>query len=332
MKIRRRHVLSGALAIGVSLFLAAGSALPAQAASLHISDPVTFAVDDTIGVQSRYAALVDLSTGRVVAGRNQDEKMNPASMTKVMTLLVACEHLTDLSAPVTITQDAIDIAANAGLTRVGFVAGETVTMADLLYGTILPSGADACIMLGRALAGSDTAFVALMNEKAAALGLTSTHFVNCTGMTADGHLTTCAEMAVILQAAMENPIARTILCTPRYTTTATAQHPSGIPISNLFLSRMSSRDIPGTCLAAKTGYTRAAMCCAASYFVSSTGRTYICVTGYAPTAVQAVTGQALLYNVYANAAFEGTLYPLLASIGYPGATLDTGNTAASVQQ
>ena len=86
------------------------------------------------------------------------------------------------------------------------------------------------------------------------------------------------------------------------------------------------------CLAAKTGYTRAAMCCAASYFVSSTGRTYICVTGYAPTAVQAVTDQALLYNVYANAAFEGTLYPLLASIGYPGATLDTGNTAASVQQ
>ena len=87
-----------------------------------------------------------------------------------------------------------------------------------------------------------------------------------------------------------------------------------------------------TCLAAKTGYTRAAMCCAASYFVSSTGRTYICVTGYAPTAVQAVTDQALLYNVYANAAFEGTLYPLLASIGYPGATLDTENTAASVQQ
>lgn len=332
MKIQSKQFLSGALAVCASLFLAAGSALPARAASLHVSDPVTFAVDDAIGVKSQYAALVDLSTGRVVAGRNQDTQMNPASMTKVMTLLVACEHLTDLTAPVTITQDAIDAAANAGLTRVGFVAGETVTMADLLYGTILPSGADACITLGRTIAGSDEAFVSLMNEKAAALGLTATHFANCTGETAEGHLTTCAEMAVILQAAMENPIARTILTTAKYKTTATPQHPSGIALSNLFLSRMASRDIPGTCLAAKTGYTRAAMCCAASYFVSSTGRTYICVTGHAPTAVQAVTDQAVLYNFYCNAAFEGTLYPLLASIGYPGAVLTTEETAAAVQE
>lgn len=322
-KLKIRRFFAGVLGIGTALALAVGAPVPAQAASLHISDPVTFSVDDSLGVQSQYVSLVDLSTGRVVVGKNQDEQMNPASMTKVMTLLVACEHLTDLTAPVAISQDAIDIAASTGLTRVGFVAGEVVTVADLLYGTILPSGADAAIMLGRTVAGSDENFVALMNQKAAELGLTSTHFVNCTGMTAEGHLTTPSEMAVILQAAMENDIARTILTTQHYTTTATTQHPSGIALTNQFLSRMSARTIPGTCLAAKTGYTRAAMCCAASCFVSSTGRTYICVTGHAPTAVQAVEDQAQLYRFYCNAAFENTLYPLLASIGYPGAILDS---------
>ena len=295
------------LSAGLSVSLAVSFPSFRADAAVSFQTDVYSADASASGIQSEYAVVTDADSGRIVAGKNQDAVINPASMTKIMTLLVACEHVTDLSAPVTISQDAIDIATVTGLSRVGFVAGETVTVADLLYGTILPSGADAAIMLGRYVAGSDDAFVALMNEKAAELGLTSTHFANCHGMTAEGHYTTCTEMAEILAAAEENETALKVLSTMTYTTTPTVQHPSGIEVENLFLSRMSSRSIPGTLVGAKTGYTRAAMCCAASCFVSQSGKHYICVTAHAPSALQAVSDQALLYNLYANADYETSL-------------------------
>lgn len=124
-------------------------------------------------------------------------------MTKVMTLLVAAENLPDLDAAFTMTQAIIDPLYLAGASMAGFVNGETVTMRDLLYGAVVPSGAEATEALAQAVAGSEEAFVAMMNEKAAALGLTNTHFMNTSGLHDENHYSTVREIALILQAALE---------------------------------------------------------------------------------------------------------------------------------
>ena len=115
-------------------------------------------------VNANFAILVDADAGLVVAEKNGNAKMYPASMTKVMTLLVACEHITDLSEKLEITQDIVDYVKKEGASNCGFKAGEQVTMLDLLYGLILPSGADAALALVRRIAGSEEQFVALMNQ------------------------------------------------------------------------------------------------------------------------------------------------------------------------
>ena len=103
-------------------------------------------------------------------------------MTKVMTALVACEQITDWDATFTMTQAIIDPLFLSDATMAGFVNGEEVSMTDLVYGALLPSGAEATEALAQTIAGSTEGFVALMNEKAAELGLTNTNFVNSAGI------------------------------------------------------------------------------------------------------------------------------------------------------
>ena len=99
-----------------------------------------------------------------------------------MTLLVAVEQLKDLDEKITITDEMLAGLAEANASVAGFVSGETVSVRDLFYGLMLPSGADACVALAVRIAGSEEAYVELMNERAAELGLTQTHFVNTTGL------------------------------------------------------------------------------------------------------------------------------------------------------
>lgn len=292
-------VLSLTLALAVSLVLPAAS-IRAQA---FVRDEGTYVLPDEIpNFASDYAVLVQTDTGRIVASKNSDQRINPASMTKVMTLLVACEHITNLDDPVTITQDEIDYAYTNGCTRAGFVAGEQTTVRNLLFGLILPSGADAAVALARYIGGTDENFVAMMNTKAAELGLQNTHFANCVGLTDPAHYTTCEDMAVIMTAAVTNPTAFGVLSAQNYTISGTPQHPQGIALTNLFLQRMSGQPLlPGTCYSAKTGYTQAAGNCAASFFLSSqTGHPYICVTAHSSSSQQCVIDQLILYAVYAG--------------------------------
>lgn len=219
-------------------------------------------------------------------------------MTKVMTLLVASERVKNLSATYTITQDILDYCAEHDCSTIGFEAGEKVTVMDLLWGTILPSGADAAIALGRYVAGSDAAFVALMNEKAQALGLSNTHFTSCVGLYDPGHFTTPNDMAVIMDAATKNQIALTVLATPQYTTVPTTYHPNGITVKNLFLSRIAPLSKPGIVIGAKTGYINQSKYCAVSYFISSTGVPYICVTGGADSSMNAVYDHQKIYRAF----------------------------------
>lgn len=252
-------------------------------------------------VNANFAILVDADAGLVVAEKNGSAKMYPASMTKVMTLLVACEHITDLSEKLEITQDIVDYVKKEGASNCGFKAGEQVTMLDLLYGLILPSGADAALALVRRIAGSEEQFVALMNQKAQQLGISATtHFTNCTGLYNDNHYSTAEDMAIIMRAAAQNSVAATILTTRSYTTQANNKRTTGLSFSNLFLKRIDTQTTGGQVNFAKTGYVAKAGNCAVSYFTAASGRHYICVTGKTSGAWNVVSAHAALYSQYAK--------------------------------
>lgn len=285
--------LGGATLLGNSF-----SSIEAEA-SVYTQSAYTQTIPDTVA-GSNYAILINQATGEVVAQKNGDAVMYPASMTKVMTILVAAEHVTNLADTVVITQDIIDYCKANDCSTVGFTAGETVTVMDLMWGTILPSGADAAIALGRYVAGSDDAFVAMMNEKAASLGLQNTHFTNCIGLYDANHYTTCNDMAAIMNAATQNQLALTVLATQNYTTTPTAYHPYGVSLTNLFLQRFNSLSTSGVIFAAKTGYISESKYCAVSYYIAESGTPYICVTGMTTSAWNAVYDHQAIYTVYAQ--------------------------------
>lgn len=250
-------------------------------------------------VTSTYALLVDWDTRTAIAQRGASQRINPASMTKILTLLVAAEHVTDLDDTFTITRDITDYSYSNGCSAVGFDDGETVTVRDLMYGTILPSGADAAAGLAFYVSGSLEGFVELMNQKLEQLGLSDTaHFTNCVGLYNENHYCTLYDMAEILAAAVENELCREVLSAHIYTTSSTAQHPEGLEISNWFLRRIEDKDTHGTVLCAKTGYVAESGSCAASYSISNNGKQYICVTADAHSSWRCIYDQVAIYQEY----------------------------------
>ena len=250
-------------------------------------------------VLSTYALLVDLDNNTVVAQRNANDRMIPASMTKILTVLVAAEHVTDLDDTFTITREITDYSYSNDCSAVGFGDGETVTVRDLLYGTVLPSGADAAAGLAFYVSGSLEGFVDLMNEKLDELGLSDTaHFTNCVGLYDENHYCTPYDMAVILKAAVENELCREVLSAHTYTTSPTEQHPEGITISNWFLRRIEDKETNGEVVCAKTGYVAQSGSCAASYEVTDSGKHYICVTADTYSSWRCIYDHVAIYQEY----------------------------------
>ena len=246
------------------------------------------AVMDDSRLDAEYGLLMDMDSGKVVASRKGDSRIYPASMTKIMTMIVCCEQIEDMSARVSVSGDAIAAAYVEGASCAGFTAGEQVTVLDLLYGVALPSGADATGTLARYVAGSEAAFVRLMNTKAGEMGLKNTKFVNASGLHHDDHYTTPREMAAIMAYAMDIELCRTILSATTYTSTSTPQHPDGVVMYSTGFSRMSATKFGSAqIVATKTGYTDEARFCFASYAETDSGGRYVLITAcgsdrYAP--------------------------------------------------
>lgn len=192
-----------------------GIQLPSATKSGTYAYPTAAATDISgdSGLVSAAAALIDVTNGKAVAGKNGNTKIYPASMTKVMTLLVACENATDPTALLTVTDEMVakyktTEGASVAMT---WQAGYQVTVEDALYMVIYESDTYACWLLAEHVAGSEEAFVRKMNERASSLGLSGTHFENCTGLFHDNHYTTCFDMAAIMAAAMNNAAATKVL-------------------------------------------------------------------------------------------------------------------------
>ncbi|MCR5509511.1 MAG: serine hydrolase [Lachnospiraceae bacterium] len=252
-------------------------------------------------VMSDYAVLIDADEGTVVAAKDADIRIYPASMTKILTVLVAAEHVTDLDDLYMMDISITDYVYKHDCSAVGFSLGERVTVRDLMYGTILPSGADAALALAEYVAGSEELFVDMMNDKIEELGLSDTaHFTNCIGVYDDDHYCTLTDMAMIMKAAVENDLARQIMNTRIYTTSSTEEHPDGIEISNWFIRRIEDKDVHGKVMCAKTGFVNESGCCAASYQISNEGKHYICVTGNAWSAWRCIYDHVAMYDAYTN--------------------------------
>ena len=231
---------------------------------------------------SKHAILLDAQSGQVLARKRANEQTAPASLTKMMTVLLAIETLPDLDEPVTLPEEIFPALYGADASMAGFVPGETVTVRDLLYGAILPSGAECCEALARRVSGSEEAFVALMNQKAGELGMKNTHFANPTGLTDPEHYSSAADLAVFLREALRNETFRTVFTTEHYTSTATAQHPDGLSMTSTLLGKLDGTELEnGEILGGKTGYTQAAGLCLAS-LAEINGKEYILVTLGAP--------------------------------------------------
>lgn len=237
----------------------------------------TFSFTDEAGCD--YGILIDLKTNNVICSRKPDEKIYPASLTKVMTLLVAVENIKDLNATYTMSFDILDSLYLSDASMAGFSEGEQCKMIDLLYGAILPSGADATTALSNYIAGNETAFVELMNKKVSELGLRNTHFTNASGLHNKEHYSTVTDIALILEAALKNDLCRQVLSTYVYTTSVTEHHPEGIQLISTLLSRMYGDEVAGmTIEGGKTGYTLESGHSIASFAkVNSTGDEYVLV-------------------------------------------------------
>lgn len=252
-------------------------------------------------VDSTNVIFIDLASGDIVSQRDCHTVVNPASMTKVLTLLVAAEHITDLDDLYTMTIDVTDYSYSHDCSSVGFAVGEQVTVRDLLYGTILPSGGDAAVGLATYVAGSHEAFVEMMNEKAKILGIDDTaHFTNCVGIYDKDHHCTPYDMAMIMEAALENDLCKEVLSAHTYTTSSTKEHPEGITVSNWFLRRIEDKDTGGEVMCAKTGFVAQSRNCAVSYGVDKQGNEYVCVTTGAHSSWRCIYDHVAIYKAYAK--------------------------------
>lgn len=252
-------------------------------------------------VISPHAILVDESTDKIIASKGAKERIMPASMTKVLTILVAAEQIPEekLDDTFTMTLEITDYAYVNDCSSVGFLDGEKVPVRDMFYGTAMQSGGDAALGLAVYVAGSHEAFVELMNQKLEELGIAgSTHFTNCVGIYDEAHYSTVYDMAVIMKAALQNDLCREVMSKHIYTTKPTQEHPDGIEISNWFLRKIEDKDTGGEVLCAKTGYIVQSKNCAVSYEIYADKTPYICVTAGSTSSWRCIYDHVEIYNRY----------------------------------
>ncbi len=198
----------------ISLSLSVATSAKTVSSECDISDiNVPFKVADSQGevsesldIKATSAILLEPYTGKILYEQNADEKLPPASITKVMSLLLVMEALKRGDLELDSVISASEHACSMGGSQIWLEPGEGMTVDDLLKATVIASANDACVALGEAIAGSEEGFVTLMNNRARELGMNNTHFVNCTGLDAEGHLTSAHDVALMSAALIKFPL------------------------------------------------------------------------------------------------------------------------------
>lgn len=161
-------------------------------------------------IKAKSVVLMDETTGQVLLKQNENEKLYPASVTKIMSLLLVTEALDSNKIRLTDVVTTTPAAASKGGSQIWLREGEQMTVDELLKATAVYSANDACTALGEYVAGSDGGFVQMMNERAAELGMKNTHFDNCTGLDDESttHLTTAYDIALMSRELMKHSVIR----------------------------------------------------------------------------------------------------------------------------
>ncbi len=242
---------------------------PAANASSSAYDSNHPEVLDDSNLNASAAILIEADTGMVIYEKNADVRMYPASTTKILTAYLAIV-MGDLSQTVTASASAVQL--EKGVSVIPLSEGEQLSLKDLLYATMVKSGNDGANLIAETISGSNTAFAEMMNQYAASIGCTDTHFVNPSGLHDEDHYTTAYDMALIAREAMQDETFRAIAASVSYPLPCSNMHDSRRLVSKMSKFFSLYPDASGI----KTGYTSKAGYC----FVGSAARdgvTYISV-------------------------------------------------------
>ncbi len=250
--------------------------------SLFASDLCAVANDVTEGSTAAVdglnaACIYDINQEEVLYSYQANERLNPASLTKIMTALIVMENcnMEDvvLIGDVTIYEDGVQLF--------NLKAGDRITVQNLLYAMLVYSANDAALALAQHVAGSEEAFAEMMNERALQLGATNTHFVNPHGLSHEEHYTTAYDLYLIFNAAVKHDIFRQIINTTSYTVEYTLADGTSssrdIMTTNKFLSEIYDSPSGVSIVGGKTGSTMAAGKCIILYATDAAMNPYICV-------------------------------------------------------
>ena|GEM_PF-6380494 len=227
-------------------------------------------------LNSEFALLIDLERERTLLDINGDESMYPASMTKVMTAIVAIENLENLDDLIYISPNMFAELQIQNSSMAGFNPGSWVNALDVLYGIMLPSGGEATLAMAEHVGGTVEGFVEMMNQKAREIGMVATNFTNPIGLHGSNHYTTPKQIAVLVSYALQNEVFRQIFTADTYMLDSGA-----ILTSTMFGLIPRTTVTNGQIIGGRTGFTLEAGRCLVSLAVID-GHEYLLVTGGAP--------------------------------------------------
>lgn len=233
------------------------------------SAPISFASvnESDLEITSEAALLIDTNTGKVLYGKNENEKKYPASITKILTAILVIENC-NLDDKVTVSYDAISIVPS-GYSVAALQVGEELTVEDLLKVLLIHSANDAANVLAEHVAGSIESFASMMNSKATELGCKNSHFVNPSGKHEKDHYSTATDIAIIMKYCMQNPTFKSIASSKSCIIPATNKYEERVFTNTNELLNVDTREIESNyyykyAIAGKTGYTTEAKNCLVS--------------------------------------------------------------------
>lgn len=234
-----------------------------------------------VRVDSEEYILSDLQTNQILLEKNKDVRVPIASLTKLMTTFILLDKKTDLNEKVTVDPVILQNLRLENASLAGFIEGDLVTVEDLTYGMLLPSGGEAAVLAAKLVAGDENTFAKMMNDYAKKLGMKDTKFVNSTGLDQQENYSTVYDVLKLLTIALKNKFFYKAFTTLEYTTKPTPYSPNGYVLTSSLLRQNQSLSLnKGKILGGKTGYTPNAGLCLAS-MAEINGNKYIQVSTHA---------------------------------------------------
>ena len=267
-------------------------------------------------IESQRAVMYNMNDSSIVYEKNKDEKTSIASLTKIMTALVAIENTKDFTASYVVDTSSFSDFKEVGAYMIGLKNGQKVTINDLMYGTLLASGADAARSLAISVSGDEEKFIELMNKKAQELNLTNTHFSGTVGLDDEKHYSTVNEVALLLTYALKNSKFYEVFTTDSYTFSD-----KSLTVKSSMRTTANGYHLDSSfILGGKTGFTQnAGRCLASIAYDQANDIKYLLITTNASKVPNHVSDAINLYQYY----FENYKYQDLVAKNETIVTLNT---------